>query len=377
MKLVTKKQRPNSGKAKRLRILHLGFEDYKRPGSGGGSIRTHEINKRIARNHDVTVLVTRFKGSRDRVEDGIHYVHIGLPIGYFPSLISYFIAVPFAALRHTSDLIVEDFAPPFSSCLSPLWSRKPKLAMVQWLNAKEKSRQYHVPFWVVEKIGLQLHRQYITVSSAIARNILAENAKAQVAVISNGVPKTAFDEPLTKRRQDILYVGRLERAQKGLDLLIDAYAAIADKTQAKLIIVGDGPDEKWLRTRISELGLTNRVALKGRVEGQAKHALLASSTVVAMPSRFETFGMVAVEALAEGTPVVAFDLPPLAEVIPDGLGKRVASFDITAFAAALLSYINADDTLVTKQERRNFALQYDWDYLAEKQQIVYEWRVII
>ena len=62
-----------------LHVLHLGFEDPLMPGAGGGSLRTHEINRRLvaADNMDVTVFTTRFPGCVDRVEDGVRYVHIG------------------------------------------------------------------------------------------------------------------------------------------------------------------------------------------------------------------------------------------------------------------------------------------------------------
>ena len=65
----------------RLTILHLGFEDPAMPGAGGGSLRTHEIGRRIAASHALTVLVQRFPGCVDRVEDGVQYTHVGIGAG--------------------------------------------------------------------------------------------------------------------------------------------------------------------------------------------------------------------------------------------------------------------------------------------------------
>lgn len=356
----------------RLHILHLGFEDYRKPGSGGGSIRTHEINRRIARFHDITVLVTKYKGCQDRIEDGVRYVHTGLPLGYFGGILSYFAVLPFVAIRYRADITVEDFAAPFSSCLSPLWTRGSSLAMVQWLNAREKSSQYHLPFWIFEKLGTRLHRNYIAVSSDLAIKIRAMNPHAEVKVIANGVSREAFDVALHQKRKDVIFLGRIERAQKGLDLLLEAFAQIANKSDANLVLIGDGPDEDWARSRIAELGLTKRVVHKGRVNGQGKHTLLARAKVLAMPSRFETFGMVAIEALAAGTPVVAFDIPCLREVVPKGLGDVVPAFDVIALSNALLTNLKSKSNRVKEKERRAFAFTYDWDSLANQQRALYE-----
>jgi glycosyltransferase involved in cell wall biosynthesis len=355
----------------RLRILHLGFEDFRKPGNGGGSIRTYEINRRIAKQHDVTVLVTKFKGYQDRTEDGVRYIHVGLPLGYFGGILSYFAVLPFVARKYKADLVVEDFAAPFSSCLSPLWTRSRTIAMVQWLNAREKSQQYHLPFWITEKIGTRIQDNYIAVSHDLAEKITQANPMATVTVVGNGVPATAFKQPLYTARKDILYVGRLERAQKGLDLLIAAFAKIVDHTDANLVLVGNGPDEKWARSYVKELGLTNRVIFKGRVNGKAKDALFTKAKIVAMPSRFETFGMVAIEGLAGGAPVIAFDIPCLREVVPQGLGIVVPAFEVDQFVDALMKELSAKPDKKLEAKRRAFAKAYDWDTLAKEQEHVY------
>jgi len=362
----------------RAQILHLGFEDFRRPGNGGGSIRTHEMNRRLAAHYEITVLVAQFKGSVDRVEDGVRYIHIGRPWGYFGSIITYFVAVPFQIRRHEARLVVEDFAAPVSSCLSPLWSRKPHLAMVQWLNAKHKSKQYHLPFWLIESLGLWLHTNYIAVSRELADTIAARRSGAIVDVIANGVPPMAFGESLGKVRKDIVFLGRVEREQKGLDLLLDAYSRVAPHTSDDLLLIGDGPDEQWARSRVCELNLGERVQMLGRIEGAEKVAILSRAGVVAMPSRFETFGMVAVEAFAAGAAVVCFDIDCLREVVPEVLGDRVTPFDIDGYAEALLRRLSTDsDTDLgtawqVESRRRNFALDYDWDVLANRQKLVYD-----
>lgn len=366
-------------KSAKSKILHLGFEDYKKPGSGGGATRTHEVNKRlVSLGFDITVLTSNYKGAEDRIDEGVKYKHIGLPIGYMGGILTYFISLPLHVFRYKADLLIEDFAAPFSSCLSPLYSRKKKIALVQWLNAKEKSKQYKLPFWIIEKIGLKLHKSYIAMSSDLSNKIKLTQSEADVTVIPNGVPKYAFNPSLGKERKDILYLGRIEIAQKGLDLLIDSFSKISHLTNANLLIAGDGEDKDKLIKLIKERGLTERVTFLGRVSGEEKFELFSKVKVVAMPSRFETFGMVAVEAFAAGAPVVAFNIDCLNEVIPYGLGKTAQQFNTSEFADSILYYLsgqNPTQDLNNEYGRRKFASQYDWDIIASSQADVYRKQV--
>ena len=138
------------------------------------------------------------------------------------------------------------------------------------------------------------------------------------------------------------------------------------------MLVGDGPDRRALESRADRLGISRRVRFVGRVDGEAKLELLAGARVVAMPSRFETFGMVAAEAMACGTPVVAFEIPSLREVVRDGAGVLVPAFDTEAFATALAQLANDPDAVETMGSRgRDLARAYDWDDVAVRQETVY------
>jgi hypothetical protein len=99
-----------------LRILHLGFEDPAMPGAGGGSVRTHEINRRLAAEHAITVLVQRFPGYSDRTQDGVRYVHVGIGSGRnrLTRLLGYVACLPLSVRRSPADLVVVDFFAPIS-----------------------------------------------------------------------------------------------------------------------------------------------------------------------------------------------------------------------------------------------------------------------
>ncbi|MGH3546552.1 MAG: glycosyltransferase [Pseudonocardiaceae bacterium] len=356
-----------------LRILHLGFEDPAMPGAGGGSVRTHEINRRLAAEHTVTVLVQRFPGYVDRTQDGVQYVHVGIGSGRnrLTRLLGYVACLPHSARRRAADLVVEDFFAPISSMAAPLWTAQPTIGVVQWLNAAEKSGQYKLPFHLVERFGVRNHHRLIAVSDGVAGRLRAMNPRVTIDVIGNGVPPEAFDV-VPRLGENIAFVGRLETTQKGLDVLLKAWAVACLSTPGLLIIAGTGPDERRLRTLVADLGIGKRVRFVGWVAGAAKFELLASARVVAVPSRFETFGIVALEALATGTPVVAFDISCLRDVVPAGCGLRVAPFNVAAYADALIdTYSNTQWIAAAAPRARAFAAGYNWDVITEQQREIY------
>src|SRR5690348_7635679 len=208
-----------------LRVLHLGFEDPRMPGSGGGSARTREIDGRLAAaGLELTVLTTRYPGCADGVYDGVRYEHVGIGTGRnrLTRLLGYIAALPAAVRAHRdADLVVEDFLPPFSSMAVPLWTRRPVVGMVQWLHAREKARQYKLPFHLVERAAVRTHRSLIAVSQGTADRLADLNPSASVTVIGNGVDPRLLDQPPQLGR-DVLCIGRLELEGKGLDLLLPA-----------------------------------------------------------------------------------------------------------------------------------------------------------
>jgi len=362
-----------AGCFEQLQILHLGFEDPAMPGAGGGSLRTHEINRRLTGEHQITVLTTRFPGCRDRIQDGVRYVHIGVGTGRtrLTRLLGYVLLLPLCTRRYPADIVIEDFFAPISTLAAPLWTGRPTIGMVQWLNAREKARQYHLPFHLLERAGVRRHRRLIAVSDDLADRLRVMNPRAEVDVVANGVDRAAF-EPEHRLGQDVVFIGRLEIAQKGVDLLLQTWALAAPHLTGHLIIAGTGPDEQRLRRMVAELGLADRVRFVGWVSGAAKYALLADARLAVVPSRFETFGIVAVEALATATPVLAFDIACLRAVVPARCGRRVPAFDVHAFADALVAaYTDSEWLLSAGRAGRTFAAGYDWDALAQRQLVLY------
>jgi glycogen synthase len=357
-----------------MNILHLAYEDPAQPGSGGGSVRTREINSRLSRQHEITALVAGYPGAKTRIEDGIHWVPIGPRTGAKIDRLAYFALLGPAIRRHPHDLLVEDFGAPFSVGFSPLFTRKPVVASVQWLFASQMRNKYRLPFDWVERCGLHLYDHFISVSEWLANTLRMRRPDATIWTIPNGVEDRAFMvEPMAP--QHLLFVGRLDTQQKGCDLLLESVAracALLGDRMPPLVVVGDGPDRKAMELQVQRLGLANMVEFRGRVDGSAKFRLMASAYAVLMPSRFETFGMVAVESQAVGAPVIAFDVGPIAEVTGGRDALLVRPFDLDAFAKAVAEVVtNAELVVRLRHSGRSWARRYNWDEIANRQEACY------
>lgn len=355
-----------------MRILHLAYEDPKQPGSGGGSVRTFEIDRRlVARGHEVTAVAAAYPSSRPRIDAGIRWEHLGPRRSGMTPRLAYFAMLGPVLRRHDSDIVVEDFGAPFSVGMTPLYTRRPVVASVQWLFAGQMREKYRLPFDLVEKAGIRSYGDFIVVSDWLAGEVRRRRPDAFVETIPNGVEPLAFTT-VARPASHLAFVGRLDIAQKGGDLLIGIASrlmTLLGTAMPTIEVIGDGPDGARMQALVARAGLEHVVRFRGRLEGTGKFDLMAGAHAVLMPSRFETFGMVAVEAQAAGVPVVTFDVGPLAEVAGPGGARLVRPFDLDAFAAeTALIVTGAHNREELGRMGRAWAARYDWDRIADRQE---------
>jgi glycosyltransferase involved in cell wall biosynthesis len=136
-------------------------------------------------------------------------------------------------------------------------------------------------------------------------------------------------------------VARLSK-EKGIDILILAFAEVHKAiSNAHLLIVGDGNQLVELQSLAQNLGIGDAITWTGRLRWEDAMGCLGRMDVVVVPSRFEGFGLTAIEAMTCGKPVVASNVDGLAEIISDGEnGVLIPSEDVSAFASALSELLN-------------------------------------
>lgn len=161
----------------------------------------------------------------------------------------------------------------------------------------------------------------------------------------------------------ILYVGRLA-PEKRIDLLLDAFAKIRDRLgdRVTLALTGDGPMMRRLQERRLE-----GVRLTGYLTGIDLAEAYAAADILAFPSDTETFGNVALEALASGVPVVAPDKGGVIDtVLPGRTGLRFVPRDADSMAAACLQLLEDEDERQRLAEQaRGFAIDKRWSAILD------------
>ncbi len=175
------------------------------------------------------------------------------------------------------------------------------------------------------------------------------------------------DQPL------IFFVGRLEW-EKGPDLLVQAMPRVLeDFPDAKLILAGKGSYTDHIVALVHELGLEDSVQVVGFISDQTRNEIYAVADVAVFPSRYEPFGIVALEAMAAGAPVIVGDVGGLSEVVEHGVtGLRVPN-DPQAIAHAILQTLHHPDRAAERARRAQEVVrtQYSWETIADRVLEVY------
>lgn len=177
--------------------------------------------------------------------------------------------------------------------------------------------------------------------------------QTKLQVIWNGICLERYKatENLVKDKV-IVSVGRFVY-KKGFDILIKAFADVVKKyCDAKLIIAGDGPEKNKCEQLAEKLGVRGQIEFLGSVSNKDIASVFAQGKVFVCPSRNEPFGIVVLEALAMGIPVIATDSGGITEILGDGkYGCVVPKEDVEAIAEQIICMLNNDSELLKIREK--------------------------
>ena len=250
--------------------------------------------------------------------------------------------------------------------------------------------------WVQDEPQAHIHSVERTMAQRAARVIVCsyymrghvadifDIDERRIAVIPNGIDPRDLqpvDDLETLRREFaqpedrlVLLIGRLVY-EKGFQLALDALPGVIERVGAvRFLVAGSGTHEGELRAQAQRLGLSEHGVFLGWIGDDALHSLYRIADLCVVPSIYEPFGLVALEAMASGCPCIVADTGGLREVVPSGerVGLRFNGGDAEHLGVMIERLLIDDelrDRLVT--EASEHVLRFDWDDIAQRTHAIY------
>jgi len=172
----------------------------------------------------------------------------------------------------------------------------------------------------------------------------------------------------------VLFVGRLVY-EKGAHVLINAIPKVLGKVDAKFVVVGSGYMKEQLSNIVRSMGLERKVLFAGFVDDETLLKLQKCADVSVVPSLFEPFGIVALEAMAAKSPVVVADTGGLSEIVEhDVTGVKVYSNNPDSLAWGITKVLLDENYKrhIVENAYRRVQEKYDWDKIAQQTKRIYE-----
>lgn len=388
-----------------MRVMMLSWE-YPPVVVGGLGRHVHALATGLAAaGHEVTVVTRHGDGAAlDEVSDGVRIVRAPLDPPLFPFstetllawTMSFNHALTRAALRvagerrfdvvHGHDWLVTHAAVTLKHHLGV-----PLVATVHateagrhsgWLPAELNRCIHSVEWW------LTYEARRVLVCSGYMRwevSRLFDLPRGKVEVIENGVAERSFAaRPAAARaaRQRygadgplVGYAGRLVY-EKGVQDLLAAVPRLRRRFPGlRVVVAGDGKYRPELEAEAKRLRLGRAVDFAGFVSGDELPALYAAADCVVVPSRYEPFGLVALEAAAAGAPLAVSSVGGLAEfVVPGETGVTFPPGDPAALADAVTGVLSDEVTArrLARRARRLVSDRYGWATIAERTATAYQ-----
>jgi glycogen(starch) synthase len=252
-----------------------------------------------------------------------------------------------------------------------------------WVNEHPQSYIHGVERWITNRSDRVIACSYYMREQIADIFGVPDN---RVTVIPNGIDpgelqpqdgpglahlRAGFAAP---RERLVLLVGRLVY-EKGFQIALEAMPALIERLpETRFVVAGSGTHEAELRRQAAELGLGDRGTFLGWIGDDVLHSLYRIADVCVVPSIYEPFGLVALEAMASGCPCIVADTGGLREVVPHGeVGLRFRAGDpddLVEVTARVLTDSGLGRRLVA--EAHQHVRRFDWLDVAERTTATYE-----
>ena len=355
---------------------------------GGVEKRVWELAVRLAhRGHDVHLFGMKFWDGEDiLIREGV-FLHGVCPAQklYAGGRRSLWQALYFSMhllsplLKERFDIIDCQQFPYFSCFSAKLISNLKKTPLVITWHEVWDDYWYEYLGWkgsggkTTERLVAMLTPHIVAVSVTTMNNLRSLGCRGHITIIPNGVDLQRIRSIVPSYEiADIIFVGRLIK-EKHVDLLVRAFGILsAEQRELRLLIIGEGPEQRTIANIIHELSLEDRIYCRGFLDDHDEIiARMKAAKVCVLPSTREGFGITALEALACGLPVVTVDHP--ANAIRDLITEKngfICSLSAKDLAdtilRALLRHADMKNACIAS------AAAFDWERIASDIETYYQ-----
>ena len=359
---------------------------------GGRSVRIYETAKAMAGlGNEVHVYCHRFgDASSYEFMDGVHVHRVGFNVpstkSYLKRFSSSLLFLPHLLTENFDVLNSNTMFPPMPTYLASRVKKTPVFLTTDGLlSSRLKKLGVHDETWLsreatilLEKLVSRLNYDaMIAVSEYVRREMIGLGVPPEkIFVVYSGVDTDFFDsiKGCADTSPSVIFIGNLLPHKRVTDLLHALKIVREEVPNVILRVVGDGPLLKTLEEEVSSLKMERNVAFLGRVSDNYKVELLKSSSCLVLPSVMESFGLVFLEGMACGKPVVSYDIPAAKEVIEDGRNGFLVPVGNVKLLAKQILEVLTDSSLARRMGnfgRRLVEERFTWEKTAERTLDVY------
>jgi len=375
-----------------MRILILGSKEYpalfKMEGCGGIEVHVQAMVENLQRKNVELFLITR-RGVRQKATEHHRFLHV-YRVPYVPArmlrtftfnMFSFFVAIYLVSKYEVHLVHANDFTSGFFGVLVKHLLNRPLLISAPAFGSRQ-------PEWPSIVKGLLRFLEELSLKNAggiflfTPDDIRYVRTKyrlfgTRIDLLGNGVALERFEaakpiplyeinRQITPESKIITFVGRLTKS-KGLEVLIRAFAQLVKEENAFLLIVGDGPERSFITNLVVQKGLKDRVVFLGTRTDVDR--ILRISDIFVLPSLYEGFPVVLLEAMAARKPVVATKVGAIPMIVKDGVnGVLVTPGEPQELSDNLVRLLRDKSLRIELSENacRTVREHYSWPVVAEK-----------